>query len=308
MTYFFNKEKALNHILAIAHKRGISQSELIKDIYDYSHFNRMCNNKEKIKLEILFACCSKLDISFDSLIKESLCITKQSLKEYYDQFELIRTNRNYNDLHILRQTIEDNKDNINTNDYYQITYHIKGIIEAKLNNNFELALIYFKKAFEASNNKLDINHMYMLSKELIEIVIDYTLTLVFLNKEEWKTYTTFLTNPNNKYTDEETLKIILPKISYNTSLTYYRNKSYFKSLNIIESSLEFCNRTKSYIFLGHLYYNKALCLAELNKIEDAKKTLTIAINIFKAQNIYDNLKKSIDNDMENIFNKIGAKS
>ena len=45
MNEFFDKKKALQIILDIAYHKGISQSQLIEGIYDYSHFNRMCNGK-----------------------------------------------------------------------------------------------------------------------------------------------------------------------------------------------------------------------------------------------------------------------
>ena len=65
MIEYFDKQKALQIILDKAYNKGISQSQLIEGIYDYSHFNRMCNGKENIKIEILVLCCLKLEISFD---------------------------------------------------------------------------------------------------------------------------------------------------------------------------------------------------------------------------------------------------
>ena len=53
MNEFFDKKKALQIILDIAYHKGISQAQLIEGIYDYSHFNRMCNGKENIKIDIL---------------------------------------------------------------------------------------------------------------------------------------------------------------------------------------------------------------------------------------------------------------
>ena len=53
MNEFFDKRKALQIILDKSYKKGISQSQLIEGIYDYSHFNRMCNGKENIKIDIL---------------------------------------------------------------------------------------------------------------------------------------------------------------------------------------------------------------------------------------------------------------
>ena len=71
MNEFFDKKKALQIILDIAYHKGISQSQLIEGIYDYSHFNRMCNGKENIKIDILVLCCIKLNISFDQVIQFS---------------------------------------------------------------------------------------------------------------------------------------------------------------------------------------------------------------------------------------------
>ena len=44
----FDKKGALMYILKVASAKNISQAKLIDGIYDYSHFNRMCNGKELI--------------------------------------------------------------------------------------------------------------------------------------------------------------------------------------------------------------------------------------------------------------------
>ena len=58
----FDKKGALMYILKVASAKNISQAKLIDGIYDYSHFNRMCNGKEPIKLEVLVFCAKKLSI------------------------------------------------------------------------------------------------------------------------------------------------------------------------------------------------------------------------------------------------------
>lgn len=73
MYEFYNKRKALEIILNEAYNRGLTQVKLIEGIYDYSHFNRMCNGKEKIKTDVLVLCCIKLGISFDSVVAKSKC-------------------------------------------------------------------------------------------------------------------------------------------------------------------------------------------------------------------------------------------
>lgn len=59
----FNEKKALDYILEIASKKGFTQVDLAYNIYDYSHFNRMCNGKESIHRKVLFKCAKKLGVS-----------------------------------------------------------------------------------------------------------------------------------------------------------------------------------------------------------------------------------------------------
>ena len=65
----FDKKGALMYILKVASAKNISQAKLIDGIYDYSHFNRMCNGKEPIKLEVLVFCAKKLSIDLNKLLE-----------------------------------------------------------------------------------------------------------------------------------------------------------------------------------------------------------------------------------------------
>lgn len=150
MNDFFDKNKALQIILDKAYSKGISQSKLIEGIYDYSHFNRMCNGKESIKIDILVLCCLKLDISFDQVLQLSKEKHLLDLDEYYNQFEIIRLNRNFNELIPLYHQITLNNNLYKLNKYKQLSSHILAIIEAKTNQNYIGAMHLLEQAFEFS--------------------------------------------------------------------------------------------------------------------------------------------------------------
>lgn len=296
MENFFDKNKALKIILNIAYKRNISQSKLIDGIYDYSHFNRMCNGKESVKLDILVLCCLKLGICFDDVLNMSKFEGLVELDKYYDKFEAIRINRNYKDLENLFYDITHNDKLHNLKAYKQFKNHILGIIQAHLYQNYKQAKQSFETAFESSsNNSIYCYNYHNLNREQIEILIDYSICCFCLGLSTWENILSFLINPNNKYASDKILHYVYPKISYNMSIIYLMKEDYKNSLIYAGKGIEFSRKTNNYIYLGYLYYNSACCLAMLNNHIEAKNHLNLSKNLLTIQNK--------ENEFNEVYNK-----
>ena len=185
MDEFFDKSKALQIILDKAYNKGISQSKLIEGIYDYSHFNRMCNGKESIKLDILVLCCIKLDISFDQVIQLSKEKALLELDEYYNQFEIIRLKRNFTELTELYKQIISNEKVNELNKYKQLSTHILAIIEAQKNHNFNVA----KSLLEPSHILIwdePLNYIDIFSRiQIEELILQYKPTMIFIEHDSY---------------------------------------------------------------------------------------------------------------------------
>lgn len=301
MNEFFDKKKALQIILDIAYHKGISQAQLIEGIYDYSHFNRMCNGKENIKIDILVLCCIKLDISFDKIIQLSKEKPLLELDAYYNQFEIIRQKRNYNELSKLYQSIISNKKIKEFDKYKQLATHILAIIEGQNNHNFEAAKHLLEQAFELSGYSIQKYNQFHLTKEQVEILIDYSICCFSLNDLKWQEILLYLKENKNNFVDEETFDYMYPKVSYNISTMFLTNKNYSKSLIHSEEAIQFCRYKNNFIYLPYLCYHSACCLSILKKYSQAKEYLDNSKIIFKLQNHLDEFQKTYQADYQTYF-------
>ncbi len=301
MNEFFDKNKALQIILNKAFNKGISQSKLIEGIYDYSHFNRMCNGKENIKVDILVLCCLKLDISFDQVIQESKSKTLLELDEFYNHFEIIRLRRNYNELSDLYQHIISNNQLHKLNKYKQLSKHLLAIIEAKRNQNFNIAKRLLEEAFEISGYSIEKYRNFDLTKEQIEILIDYSICCFSLRNTEWYDILVFLTEKANNYTDEYTFDCMYPKIIYNISTMCLIEEDYKTSIKYCDEAIQFCRDKNNFIYLPYLYYNSACCFSMIKDYTKSKECLENCRSIFKLQNKLEEFQKVYQLDYEKYF-------
>ena len=302
MNNFFDTSKALQIILNKAYDKGISQSKLIEGIYDYSHFNRMCNGKESIKIDILVLCCLKLDISFDQVIQSSKEKHLLDLDGFYNQFETIRLKRNYDELMSLYHQITSDDYLYNLNKYKQLSSHILAIIEVKTKHNYAGAIHLLEQAFEFSGHSIKQYQKCNLSKEQIEILIDYSLCCISLHNPLWKEILFFLEKEKNNYTDKEIFCYMYPKIAYNISTMFLIDKDYSNSLFYSEKVIEFCKKENNFIYLPYLYYNSACSLLMLKNYSKAKEYLENSKSIFKLQNHLDEFQKTYQADYQTYFN------
>lgn len=298
---FFNKRKALQIILDKAYNRGISQAKLIEDIYDYSHFNRMCNGKEDVKIDVLVLCCLKLNISFDSVIQLSKEKALIELDEYYNQFEVIRLQRRFNEFNDLYNKITTNDAIKELRQYKQLSNHILAIIEARKNHNFKASKNLLELAFELSGFPLKQYNQYALSKEQIEILIDYSICCFSLRETKWKEILSYLKKNDKKLIDSDTFEYVYPKVMFNISEMFFLNHEYTEAMPNIDKAIQYCKDTNNFIFLPYLYYNAACCLSMLEEYEKSKEYLENGKSILILQNKLDELHQIFPKDYQEYF-------
>lgn len=301
MIEFFNKRKALQIILDKAYDRGISQTKLIEDIYDYSHFNRMCNGKEDVKIDVLVLCCLKLNISFDSIIQLSKEKALIELDEYYNQFEIIRLQRRFNEFNDLYEKITSNDEIKELRQYKQLSNHILAIIKARKNHDFNASKSLLELAFELSGFPLEQYDQYALSKEQIEILIDYSICCFSLKEIKWKEILSYLKKNDKKLIDEDTFDYVYPKVMFNISEMLFINHEYADAMEISEEAIQYCKDTNNFIYLPYLYYDAACGLSNIKNYEKSKEYLENSISIFKLQNKLDEVLQAFKVDYAKHF-------
>ena len=180
----FDKKKALIYILNVANAKNISQTKLIDEIYDYSHFNRMCNGKEPIKLEVLVLCAKKLNIDLNKLLEFSYSTEKLNISELKEEFQWLMLKHDYSKLREFYFYI--NQIQLIENDYKQFKKRVEGIVFGELNGNFEKALLCFEEALAVTVKNKDLLNIEFsrLSNEEIRIISDIAICQNVLNPTE----------------------------------------------------------------------------------------------------------------------------
>ena len=171
----FDKRKALDYILDIAYNRGITQSKLIGDIYDYSHFNRMCNGKEEINMEVLFACADKLNISYNTLFNNSNNedeIRKNNLKAEFEKLTQLHDHKGILKLQKNLKLIE-----TDDNEFNQLKRIVDALILWRFDKNYDVAIITLKDALGLNMklSKIESIACDKLSETEISIINDIAI-------------------------------------------------------------------------------------------------------------------------------------
>lgn len=171
----FDKKGALMYILKVASAKNISQAKLIDGIYDYSHFNRMCNGKEPIKLEVLVFCAKKLSIDLNKLLEFSYSIEKINISELKEEFQWLMLKHDYSKLKEFYFYL--NQIQLVENEGKQFKKRVEGIVFGELNGNYEKALSCFKDALAITVKNKDIINIEFgrLSNEEIRIISDIAI-------------------------------------------------------------------------------------------------------------------------------------
>lgn len=288
----FDKKGALMYILKVASAKNISQAKLIDRIYDYSHFNRMCNGKEPIKLEVLVFCAKKLSIDLNKLLEFSYSIEKINISELKEEFQWLMLKHDYSKLKEFYFYL--NQIQLVENEGKQFKKRVEGIVFGELNGNYEKALSCFKDALAITvKNKDFINIEFgRLSNEEIRIISDIAICQNALDSTDGILLMENLIKSMEKNND--TKKCI--DYYFNISYMYSGIKDYKKKYEYATKGISLALKYNDFINLGYLYYSRFVANICLECPDAALKDLDNSFYIMKLQNRTDYLKKVLSED------------
>lgn len=276
----YDWKKALDYILYVANKNGVSQATLAKNVITLSHFNRMCNGKENVKADIVFECAKKIGIEESEIINIARSNENLLFIQFKKNLENILLLQDYQALLTLKDKIEPYKDR--DKHFSQLYYRILGLIEGSLHRHFELAEKYFVKALKEVHPKLH-SESQLNTLHLNEIDLEIIEAIAICNKNLKKyadaiqIYHLLL-----KYIEGNSVVTILyPKVCYNLSRTYEKIKEYQQELNYANRGIDYSIQHQIYAKYGNLYFAKAVAQYYLDI--DNSKTFDTCLTFYIVQ-------------------------
>lgn len=279
--YDFNL--GLKYILLIAKQKNITKKELASNIYDYSHFLKMCNGKEPLKIEILLLCAQKLAIPYQRLLEESKTTTSITLKNIEDIILFNKANQNYSKIQNIYRDIKALENN--GNDFKKVILSLEGIINAEIFKCYDLAMKNFMDALRLSHPNFDLfkYNLNLLISDDFEIINDiaiiYFYTDIETSKSIYKRVIEYHLNSNTN---------TVPFIKYccNYSMVLLFSKCFDRVIEICNLGIDYAIKTNDYILLGPLYYRASLAYAKLENAENSALYLNRCLSIYSLQNRY----------------------
>ena len=98
----------------------------------------------------------------------------------------------------------------------------------------------------------------------------------------------------NKIVDGTMKTAKYPMIIYNLSDWFGDEKCHSEALRMADEGIDFCIKYGNLVFLPILVLNKGIALAEIGKMNEAKKYLHQAIIIFETTNQFERVQPIID--------------
>ena len=211
--------------------------------------------------------------------------------------------------------------NITDDDVAKIEKHIEVVEKLAVNTTeLEHQCLYFAKGELARQKEKDDKkamEMYMkaihitlpdfdgknpLRNNLLtfdEIMIINSIAILYANRENdimnaieldmW-----LKVHMENKIMDGKMKTAKYPMILYNLSNWFGNKEFHVEALKMAELGVDFCIQYGNLAFFPILVVNKGVALAEIGKIEDARKCLHQAIAIFEAMKQVDHVQPVID--------------
>lgn len=296
----YNWKKALDFVLYIANQKDVSQAALSENVISLSHFNKMCNGKEKVKAEIVFECAKKMRIEDKKIVEIARNEESVAYLQFKDRLEKLLIIQDYNALYDLKTEIEKYKDK---DKYFsQLYYRILGLIEASINKHFEIALYYFKKSLSVVYPKLSFdNELLSLYLNEIDLEIIGSIGLCFKNIEKYEDAITIYLLSLQYLEVKFEGSIFYPKFCYNLARMYEKTNDYDKELRYANIGIEYSKKYQIYSEFGFLYYAKAV--AEYYLRIDNEKSFDYCIYHYTLQGRDKDFINSLLKDKENYTRK-----
>lgn len=278
-------------------RKGYTQEEVSYGICTPASLSRIENGAQKpgrLILEKLFERLGTENNLFNSFV------SREEMELYSAIQELVRNITD--DVAKIEKQIEVvEKLAVNTTELeHQCLYFAKGELARQKDKDDKKAMEMYMKAIHITLP--DFDGKSPLRNNLLtfdEIMIINSIAILYANRENdimnaieldmW-----LKVHMENKIMDGKMKTAKYPMILYNLSNWFGNKEFHVEALKMAELGVDFCIQYGNLAFFPILVVNKGVALAEIGKIEDARKCLHQAIAIFEAMKQVDHVQPVID--------------
>ena len=279
-------------------RRGYTQEEVSYGICTPASLSRIENGAQKpgrLILEKLFERLGTENNLFNSFV------SREEMELYSAIQELVRNITDDDVAKIEKQIEVVEKLAVNTTELeHQCLYFAKGELARQKEKDDKKAMEMYMKAIHITLPDFDGKNP--LRNNLLtfdEIMIINSIAILYANRENdimnaieldmW-----LKVHMENKIMDGKMKTAKYPMILYNLSNWFGNKEFHVETLKMAELGVDFCIQYGNLAFFPILVVNKGVALAEIGKIEDARKCLHQAIAIFEAMKQVDHVQPVID--------------
>lgn len=279
-------------------RKGYTQEEVSYGICTPASLSRIENGAQKpgrLILEKLFERLGTENNLFNSFV------SREEMELYSAIQELVRNITDDDVAKIEKQIEVVEKLAVNTTELeHQCLYFAKGELARQKEKDDKKAMEMYMKAIHITLPDFDGKNP--LRNNLLtfdEIMIINSIAILYANRENdimnaieldmW-----LKVHMENKIMDGKMKTAKYPMILYNLSNWFGNKEFHVEALKMAEFGVDFCIQYGNLAFFPILVVNKGVALAEIGKIEDARKCLHQAIAIFEAMKQVDHVQPVID--------------
>lgn len=279
-------------------RKGYTQEEVSYGICTPASLSRIENGAQKpgrLILEKLFERLGTENNLFNSFV------SREEMELYSAIQELVRNITDDDVAKIEKQIEVVEKLAVNTTELeHQCLYFAKGELARQKEKDDKKAMEMYMKAIHITLPDFDGKNP--LRNNLLtfdEIMIINSIAILYANRENdimnaieldmW-----LKVHMENKIMDGKMKTAKYPMILYNLSNWFGNKEFHVEALKMPELGVDFCIQYGNLAFFPILVVNKGVALAEIGKIEDARKCLHQAIAIFEAMKQVDHVQPVID--------------
>ena len=279
-------------------RKGYTQEEVSYGICTPASLSRIENGAQKpgrLILEKLFERLGTENNLFNSFV------SREEMELYSAIQELVRNITDDDVAKIEKQIEVVEKLAVNTTELeHQCLYFAKGELARQKEKDDKKAMEMYMKAIHITLPDFDGKNP--LRNNLLtfdEIMIINSIAILYANRENdimnaieldmW-----LKVHMENKIMDGKMKTAKYPMILYNLSNWFGNKEFHVEALKMAELGVEFFIQYGNLAFFPILVVNKGVALAEIGKIEDARKCLHQAIAIFEAMKQVDHVQPVID--------------
>lgn len=279
-------------------RKGYTQEEVSYGICTPASLSRIENGAQKpgrLILEKLFERLGTENNLFNSFV------SREEMELYSAIQELVRNITDDDVAKIEKQIEVVEKLAVNTTELeHQCLYFAKGELARQKEKDDKKAMEMYMKAIHITLPDFDGKNP--LRNNLLtfdEIMIINSIAILYANRENdimnaieldmW-----LKVHMENKIMDGKMKTAKYPMILYNLSNWFGNKEFHVEALKMAELGVDFFIQYGNLAFFPILVVNKGVALAEIGKIEDARKCLHQAIAIFEAMKQVDHVQPVID--------------